>query len=155
MRIFIYTIIVIVAVATIWGFVVVGSPTEERARRFDEQRVEALQSIQNDLIYYWQAKHKLPETLATLEDKTRGVAVPKDPERNVAYGYSVTAPLAFSLCADFNRADTSSMTSPRMIPEPIGGSKGQGLDTNWQHNAGHVCFERTIDPDFYKSSNNL
>jgi hypothetical protein len=154
MRIFIYTIIVVVAAATIWGFVVVGSPTEERARRFDEQRVTDLQSIQNNLIYYWQAKNKLPDTLAALQDATRGVTIPKDPEKNSDYGYSIKPPLSFSLCTDFNRADDGSMAYPQTIPEPIGSVKGQGLDTNWQHAAGHVCFERTIDPDFYKPLNN-
>lgn len=148
MRVFIISVIAIVAIATVGGFFIVGSPFAERMRRFDEQRVSNLQEIQWQIINYWQRKDKLPAVLDDLRDPISGFTVPTDPETAAAYAYRVTTKLQFELCADFKTANTGKdgMT-PRAI-SPVG-APGT-VPENWAHGTGRVCFERTIDPQLYK-----
>lgn len=152
MKFFTYTVIGIVAIAVIAGFFVVGSPKEERMRRFDEQRVAHLQQLQWNIIEYWQSKGKLPTDLAALNDPTRGVIVPTDPETGNPYDYKIKTPEAFELCAIFATA-TSDIGSPQMMTKPIpaeppfGGVRGGDV---WTHSSGSVCFDRTIDKDFFQ-----
>ena len=150
MKYFTYLIIIIVAAAIIAGFFILGTPQEERLRKLDDRRIGDLQTIQWQVIDYWQNKNKLPEKLADLIDPTRGVVVPVDPETGAEYEYLVKAELEFTLCATFSLENSSSpildnvarpMTYEKAIP--IGSD-------NWQHAAGRACFERAIDPDFYK-----
>jgi len=149
MKYFIYTIITLVAVAIIAGFFVAGSPTRQRLIRFDSQRINDLQYIQSEIINYWQSKSKLPARLTDLNDSLRGVNVPKDPEIGGEYEYSIKAPLSFSLCANFNYSLSGNSSPGVMKPVPVG-SYGTGIADNWEHSAGRVCFDRTIDKDFYK-----
>jgi hypothetical protein len=151
MKFFTYTVIGIVAVAVIAGFFVVGSPKEERMRRFDGERVAHLQQLQWNIIEYWQSKGKLPAKLADLNDPTRGVIVPSDPETGESYGYEIKKPETFNLCATFQTETISENVSSRIakpIPaEPFGGIRDGDV---WTHSAGRVCFDRTIDKDFFQ-----
>lgn len=143
MKYFIYIVIILVALAVIAGFFVVGSPQEERFRRFDERRVQDLQTIQSEIIYYWQRKNVLPASLTDLRDDIRGFVPPTDPETGAQYGYEIrdVAERTFALCAIFIRASESAETT--LKPVPFYESQ------NWRHPAGDFCFERTIDPDLY------
>ena len=151
MKYFTYTIIAIVAIAVVAGFFVVGSPQEERARRFDEQRIQHLQFIQGQIGEFYRAKEKLPENLVDLNDAFRGITVPQDPEHRVFYEYEVKNGLTFAFCANFNRPNLTQDQNPRtpkaIVAEPFGGPFGT---ETWEHTAGRVCFERTIDKDFFK-----
>ena len=146
MKYFVYTIIVIVAASVVAGFFIIGSPKEERSRRFDQQRVENLQFLQSEVINYWINKAKLPTNLDILKDDTRGVAIPTDPETNQPYSYKITGPVNFQLCAVFNLVSqlADSITGRPTPADPY--FAGQ----NWSHEAGNVCFDRKIDKDFYK-----
>ena len=153
MKIFIYSVIGIVAAAIIAGFFIAGSPKNERLLMFDGQRVNDLQNIQGQILYFWQSKNKLPDKLSDLNDSLRGVNVPKDPETGAEYSYKVNPPLSFDICANFDlpSESTNFKTSPRMaptMPAPYGGYY-PAPDQNWEHGAGNACFSRTIDKDFY------
>lgn len=133
MKYFVYGVIGVVCVAVIAGFFVVGSPVNERAKQLDLRRISDLTSLQYQIINYWQAKEKLPETLFALKDDLRGIAIPSDPETGAAYEYAIKGSNQFELCAIFVRA-------------------GQGYTTpsdEWVHGAGRTCFTRTIDKDLY------
>ncbi len=143
MKIFIYGIIGIVAVAVIAGFFVVGSPMTARIRQFDERRESDLSSIQGNITYYWQSKQKLPEALEDLRDDLRGVIVPTDPETNTPYGFRVLGERSFELCATFSLPSKQKDFSREPIREPI------SILDFWEHAEGTVCFERTIDPAFF------
>ncbi len=152
MKYFIYTVIFIISTAIIGGFFVAGSPKEERAKRYDERRVSDLQNIQNEIIYYWQAKQKLPDLLADINDATRGVLVPTDPETSANYEYKIISKLTFNLCANFSKAsrqDAVYNTQPSLIEAPTGMRYTEKTGTSWNHPAGNFCFERKIDMDFY------
>src|SRR3989344_6367631 len=49
-----------VLLAIVVGFWVMGSPYTQKEKRFDAERVNALQTIQYQIVSYWQNKEKLP-----------------------------------------------------------------------------------------------
>jgi len=133
----------VVLASIIWGFFIIGTPQEQRQRRFDDERVSDLQMLQDRIINYWAQKEVLPQNLSDLEDSISGFAVPQDPETEMSYKYNVMGELAFELCADFK---TSS--------EGLGSVKSYyygSFQQNWEHEAERTCFERTIDPELYKT----
>jgi hypothetical protein len=148
MKYFVYAIIAIVSATVIAGFFIVGSPQEERLRRFDQQRVEHLQFLQSEILHYWINKERLPAQLSDLQDNIRGLAIPTDPETGAEYIYEKGNDLTFTLCATFAREslDYDEISGKPRPAEPF----GYGIQQNWQHGAGYTCFERTIDEDFYK-----
>jgi len=152
MKYFVYIIISIVAASIVAGFFIIGSPQEERLRRFDEQRVGDLQFLQSYIVQYWQNKGKLPENLKVLHDDLRGVIIPLDPESRKEYIYEVRGSLTFALCAEFSRPSLGRETlkSAPAPAYPVGPYGGIGGGESWEHGEGRVCFERTIDPDFFK-----
>ncbi|MHB8652159.1 MAG: DUF5671 domain-containing protein [Minisyncoccota bacterium] len=132
------------------GFSIVGSPMTQRIKRFDQTRVNDLQSIQYQVVNYWQHKQTFPATIGELNDPIGGFVLPTDPETNSSYEYTTNGTMSFQLCATFGRPSGNDQpTIPRIAPTPMyPGGKG-GIDEHWQHGAGRTCFERTIDPKFY------
>lgn len=147
MKSFVYTIVVIVVIAIVAGFFIVGSPATERQRRFDQQRTNDLNMIQSFIIDYWTSKNfTLPQSLEQLNDETRGVIVPNDPQTDADYEYIIKGANHFELCAAFN---LPSMDSPN-IAKTAPSLDYYGRLQNWSHDAGRVCFDRPLDKDFYK-----
>ena len=133
--------------SVIAGFFVIGTPTDLRMIRYDEQKVSDLQSIQYQVLNYYQQKGELPESLGALSDPLSSYMTPVDPQTGAAYGYRVTDTLSFELCSFFNR--------------PTPDTKGQGAhpsrdmaypsgpNESFEHGVGETCFSRTIDPELY------
>ena len=156
MKIFSYFVIAIVGISIIAGFFILGTPQEERLRRFDQMRISDLQSIQGEIVFFWQSKQKLPKTLNELEDPLRGYQAPKDPETGLDYEYSIKGDKSFSLCANFNLESLSTFVKDAaidpnsdqpyraVIPKPVGSNE------IWDHLSGKTCFERAIDPEIYR-----
>ncbi|MEK7068599.1 MAG: DUF5671 domain-containing protein [Patescibacteria group bacterium] len=130
------------------GFFIIGTPGDARGYRMDEQKVSDLQSIQWQLVNFWQQKETLPADLAELNDPISGFRVPADPQTGGAYVYGRTSTSSFKLCATFNaknRFVDTRYTEPVMaIPAGV----KNGGDT-WEHGPGETCFARTIDPERY------
>lgn len=136
----------VVALAVVSGFFIVGSPQTAREYRTDETRVSDLQSIQYQLANYYQLKRTLPQELATLNDPLSYYTVPADPTTGAPYRYEKIDDRSFRLCATFVRESRPNQyRNPASAVSPI--EKG-GADT-WEHGAGEACFERTIDPELY------
>ena len=142
MKIFVYAVITIVAIAVLGAFFVIGSPQEARLEKFDDLRVQNLQATQWSIIEYWQRKGELPEELALLNNDISGFRVPVDPVTGNEYTYEVRGKNMFTLCAEFARPSNESLESQ---PYTMG-----AVEENWKHAAGKHCFERTIDEDYYK-----
>lgn len=147
-----YLGIVLVLVAIIMGFITVGSPSKQRNLRFDVQRISDLSSIQWKVVNYWQSKGKLPEVLNDMSDQLYGDKIPMDPEKKISYEYIMLGKTKFKLCADFalksednaGRGDYYGGYSYGIyLQSPINENE------SWKHEAGRVCFERTIDTDKY------
>lgn len=150
MKYFIYTVIAVVLAAIVTGFIIAGSPQEERLRRFDQERLNALQIIQSEIISYWTNKNKLPEQLTLLEDSIRGFRVPVDPQTGASYIYTINGPLSFTLCATFNLPSQELMEPQRGMPKAMPYPYGGYMNDNWTHQEGDTCFDRVIDPDIYR-----
>lgn len=147
-------------VTIVSGFFIVGTPGQARLARFDAQKVSGLQNVQQQVVYYWQAKQKLPVTITDLNNSLSYGPVPVDAQTGASYVYQATGALSFKLCATFNAesrvnqispAETRAVTPTQPTPaeeKAILGGKGMLVD-NWQHGSGQVCFDRTIDPSFY------
>jgi hypothetical protein len=148
---------ILVLAAVVGGFMTVGSPYKQRAIRFDNQRLSELQSLQWQIVNYWQQKEKLPATLADLNDSITGGRRLVDPETKESYEYAVKGPLSFEICANFALA-TQDYEGRGVYGYGRGGSiayptmyydGGIIEGDNWKHEAGRACFTRTIDPDRY------
>jgi hypothetical protein len=150
--------IAVLAIITIGsGFLIVGTPQQARLMRFDAQKVGDLQNIQSQVVNYYQAKQKLPISLADINTSLMYSPLPVDIQTGEQYGYEAAGSLSFKLCAMFNAESRSSQNvyyeSRAMMPMPMG-DKGMMQD-NWQHGSGRVCFDRTIDPSFYPPLNKM
>jgi len=142
----VWAVIVIVAATVASGFFIIGSPKTERLHRFDYQRLSDLQMIQDQAVYFWQSKERLPATLSNLTDEISGFQVPFDPETKAGYEYRIISATTFELCATFNLPSDereSMETAPMAAPYSKSGFN------NWKHEAGRQCFERTIDVELY------
>lgn len=136
--------VVLVVGSIVAGFSVLGSPASQRMLRYDSQKISDLQSIQWQLVNYWQQKGSIPENLESLRDPISGYFLPLDPQSKASYEYKKTGVMSFELCAEFNRESTNDSMSRTVYIEPVGKTP-----ENWQHSAGRNCFERTIDPGLY------
>lgn len=142
----------VVLASIIVGFFIIGTPAEQRQRRFDEQRVMDLQVMQGQITNYWQQKDELPLSLDLLEDDISGFLIPVDPELNLIYEYVIIDELSFELCATFKTStedfNSSSQNSKYFYPSNMSQQR-------WEHEAERTCFTRTIDPDLYKNDESL
>jgi len=135
---------ILVLAVVVGAFFIIGSPQTARLIEFDIQKANDLQNIQSQIVNYWQSKERLPAVLSDLNDPISGFKVPVDQQSNVSYEYIVknAANLSFQLCANFNKP--SQDTTPKML-YPV----QAGIDQNWNHDEGRVCFDRTIDKQLY------
>ncbi len=151
MKYFVIAVCALVAIAIIVGFIIIGSPSQERARQFDRQRVNDLGILQSEIVSYWQRKNELPQSLDDLKNDFNNFTPPRDPETGQPYEYTAESPLRFTLCAHFNLADDETRhTSPSVKSRPYGSDS-----LTWQHGPGRACFERTIDPDYFKDGSRV
>lgn len=146
-KIFVWGVIAVVLATIIYGFFVAGSPFKQRLVRFDQQKINDLQSIQSQIVNYWMQKERLPQSLDELKDPISGFVPPKDPESGEAYIYKTTDKLSFELCAKFNLESKEGQIG---LVRPEGPYGVYGREDNWNHGASEVCFERSIDPELYK-----
>jgi hypothetical protein len=132
----------IVLAAVVGAFFIVGSPQSARLMQYDQQKVSDLQQIQSQVIYYWQRKQVLPNSLEDLNDPISNYKVPIiDSQTNQLYEYRISNNMdtpTFELCATFNRESKDSETYGKA-----------DINSNWYHSSGRVCFTRTIDKDLY------
>ena len=143
--------LLLIIVSVVIGFAVIGSPRAQREYRYDSQKVSDLQNIQWQVINYYQMKGVLPEGLTNLNDSLKPGLISNDPQTGEAYVYKKTGPLAFELCASFNKETRLGIP----VDGGVGVAGGYYYDTmpaggdNWEHKAGEHCFSRTIDPLLY------
>ncbi len=124
---------VIIGVSIISGFFIIGTPAEQRARRFDERRINDLQFLQIQVIDYWRREEKLPQSLDDLYDNFIDLELPRDPVSGKMYDYKIKDDKTFELCAEF------------ALPSREEDIKFK-FGSRWQHPAGYYCFSYTVSP---------
>ncbi|MFA6427346.1 MAG: DUF5671 domain-containing protein [Candidatus Magasanikbacteria bacterium] len=141
---------VVVLASIVVGFFIIGTPGQQRARRFDDERVQHLQMLQSEVVNHWVQKEKLPEQLSNVENSITGFSVPTDPATQQSYEYRALTDLSFELCATFESTSTNGKIGgevSRLYTSPY-----DAYAQNWSHEIGRTCFTRTIDPDLYKNN---
>jgi hypothetical protein len=128
----------VVAAALAWGFYLVGSPMDRRQVRFDEQRLQDLQTIAREIRLMVvdshgdknELKEALPKTLAEAIERARDQQInSRDPDTGAPYEYTVKNDSTFEICAQFAR--------PR----------DWDSDVFWNHAAGKHCYTiNVLDP---------
>ena len=127
----------VVAVALVWGFVLVGSPGTSRLQRLDQRRLDDLQTIFREIQSLChdpdiknRLKRRLPQTLDELATIARRERISLlDPETGQRYRYLVTGETTYELCATFTRPRDSDS------------------DVFWNHPSGERCFTiNALDP---------
>lgn len=115
------------------GLIVIGSPSEFRARRFDQRRANDLASISNAIGTYRLTHESLPQKLDELQRSQQGMNYSlKDPVRR-PYEYTVKDAFSYELCAEFDTAtDTTTATRFSSIFET--------------HGLGRQCFSQEARP---------
>lgn len=145
---------ILVLLTILSGFLIIGAPWNVRLYNFDDQKVSDLQSIQNQIVNYWQENAVLPSSLSDLNDSISGFIVPVDEQTGKAYEYKKLSKTdSFELCATFN-AETQpgspyALSSSVPVPTMPEGMAGGAISDTWLHAAGNYCFLRTIDPARY------
>lgn len=122
------------------GFVLSGTPQEQRLRRTDEQRISDLQNIANAIDQYWYYNRQLPTDLQTLT-KQRNIYITSlnDPTTGADYEYLHASTSTYDLCASFetdSEKNSSNLSIPRMPAE-----------TFWLHPIGRRCLRIDIQRD--------
>lgn len=125
--------VVVTAVAA--GLILLGSPTRERERRLDEQRVYDLRATAGAIDRYWTINSSLPTSLEALSRERNTSIRLQDPETAQPYEYQVLDADVYELCATF--AHDTSEEQDRVLRDR---SLGVTYSTFWTHGAGRHCF---------------
>lgn len=137
---------VIVIGSIVWGFSVLGSPRTQQLLKYDEQKINDLQNLNNQVTSFYSNKGVLPKTVEEIMSYQNNYYPPKvDSQTQKSYEYVKTTDTTYNLCAEFNKAtkDNGNMAIPSYYPYGT---------TSWTHPAGHYCFAETINPNAYPYS---
>lgn len=151
MRLMVVGSVVVIIASIIGGFYFVGTPKTARLQKFDSERVSELQTLQSQLVTYWNQKGALPDELSALVDPLSGFELPLDPDTNQSYEYKKTGELTFELCAMFARETPKWEKSQQRPPYMMYDAYGNQTSDNWDHGVGEKCYARTIDPERHKT----
>jgi hypothetical protein len=110
----------VVVIAVVTAFFLMGSPAEQRLKKFDARRVSDLQRTKRAVDYYYRTRKELPKDIETVS-KTWAQIDKTDPETQKPYVYRVVDKETYELCAEFSTA-----------------SEGRG--GMWSHPRGEHCF---------------
>lgn len=121
------------------GFFSIDTPNEVREKRIDEQQVQDLQDIQHHVENHYQQNGELPEEIDGLYTATN---MPTASEERNAYQYRITDNQTYELCAEF--AFPSERTESASYVRPPTRDEYPAYNYNWEHDAGDVCFTRTV-----------
>lgn len=122
-------IAVVVAVVT-GGIILIGSPTQERMRRLDAQRVADLRAVASAVDLYWTRHGSLPPSLEELSKEPGGSVKSLDPYTKRFYEYTLLSDNTCELCAHFARDWT--------------GQHEALYKDFWAHGSGRQCFKLKV-----------
>ncbi|KPJ86016.1 hypothetical protein AMJ57_00910 [Parcubacteria bacterium SG8_24] len=144
LRIFVGLVIIMVATAVVAGLYLSGSPSKERERRSDRERVSDLQYLATTIDAHYSRVGVLPENLTDLElgGTEQFTDAVSDPVTGDRYDYRTTGQLSYELCGRFDHPSEKDEEGRYYPPEPRPVSP-LGTDVkirDWTHPAGDFCF---------------
>jgi len=126
-RIAAWASVLVVLLAVIAGFVLSGSPSEQRLERLDARRVSDLQQLARAVDAFREERNALPDDLLRVVDGRRLSQLPTDPVTRVPYAYQPLPPDRYRLCGVFDRASDASEQ-----------------EQFWAHPGGQHCYELEV-----------
>ncbi|MEY4602246.1 MAG: hypothetical protein RL292_187 [Candidatus Parcubacteria bacterium] len=128
----------LVVVAIIIGFVVIGSPKTQRLMKSDQAKVSDLQNLASQVRYFYDMSKTLPASFEELaQSNSYGGYSYVDAQTQVPYVYTIINPTTFELCAEFN-LDQSNKATGTIKTNPIQG------DIWGVHTQGLYCFRQIV-----------
>lgn len=124
-RILPFIAVVMVAASVLWGLMIIGTPEQQREKKFDEKRIADLQAIAGSIDRYFTRYQSLPVHLDNLEKEPGSSIRTVDPKTEIAYTYTRRSVDSYELCAEFSAESDDEIQSM------------------WSHHAGHNCFQFT------------
>jgi hypothetical protein len=123
----------IVAIASVATSIWIHPPSEARARRFDEVRMQSIYQTETAIHSYYLVHQALPAELKALDSEENHQQQVKwhDPESKQPFEYAVTGAATYRLCAIFARKSDQN--------DPFIGMNGA-------HGAGRDCFQMKVTP---------
>lgn len=152
LRLFVGAVILMVTATVGVGLYLAGSPSKERGRRFDEQRVNELQQIATAVDSAYYRDGRLPTALEQLSAAPEYGYVPSlvDPETGAPYEYRPTDGDTYELCATFETESQQTDQYGRPKPVPTRPMMEAAMPypgyRDWTHGAGRHCFQLTVEP---------
>lgn len=145
---------VLILIAIILGFSVIGSPRTQRLYREDDNTLRSMQSLQWGIVNEWQRTGNLPNTLSEAEIAAQ-VGSYGPYEKGTSITYERTGEVRFQICGNFNFETPKGGSYDyrggiAIAPSMVGPSDKMNV---WTHPAGKHCFEREIDPVYYPRYN--
>ncbi len=148
LTIFVAAVVLMVAATVGTGLYLAGSPSKERGRRFDEQRVSNLQSLVNAVNSRFERTGVLPQSIEELSApgsaESYVVGSTNDPSTLEQYEYHATGESTYEVCAAFDLATPASPATPGMKrPYAATAPEMYPMDPtvkDWSHPAGRHCF---------------
>lgn len=152
LKLFTGIVVAMVAVVVVVGLFVAGSPSKERERRFDEQRVNELQQIAGAVDNAYYRDGHLPASLDEVAVNKQDYYVPStvDPRTRAPYEYRTTGGDTYELCATFDdvtqQTDQYGRVTPVAPPKtaPVVGGAYPGY-RDWTHGAGRHCYQLIVE----------
>jgi len=137
--------LILVIIAIILGFSVIGSPRTQRMMKQDQMRVSDLQNISNQVREYYRTSAKLPATLNEVASVySYGLQI-EDRNSGAPYEYKVIDVTTFELCATFNmNSDDKREASPVY---PYGDPYYNDYGVWSSYKAGESCFRQAVLPE--------
>jgi type II secretory pathway pseudopilin PulG len=134
-RIYFYSSLIIILVAFVASLFAVESPTQTRARKYDNLILNNFNNIDSAINSYYREYGKIPKGLDELKSEYSyiGDNSVKDPEKKSEFGYRVVDENAYELCAEFkisNKNDDSADDSY--------------YKDRWLHEAGYQCLQQKV-----------
>jgi|GEM_PF-6330303 hypothetical protein len=130
-RILFVGVMMAILATVVYGFVVAGSPSRERARRLDTQKVDALNQVSYSIDEWYRVHGKMPSDLGKLN---LDPYVAANAARWIEFSPGKNG--EFELCATFTEpTGTNDPYVPRPVTYPV--MKG---DRSFRHEAGRQCF---------------
>lgn len=150
-RIFEWVAIALVVGIVAWAFTGIGSPAEQRAKRFDEMRVERLRGIQWAVDDFYGFKDnvnfgRLPFNLDELKISDRFFIEEKsllDPRTGEMFEYRMVNATEYELCATFETADTADSQSQIFMPK-LPTREFSKVVFPFDHGVGRTCFDLSV-----------
>ena len=125
---------VVAALAVMAAVLVDGTPSQRRAVRMDERRVQDLVRLERAIDAYHEREGRYPANLAVLAAKPGSRLDLADPESGKAYAFRPSQGRNYQLCAEFN-TDTGDARVRR--------GSAQGSE-KWEHGRGWQCFNLSL-----------